>query len=332
VIAQHWQHYVERSPITWHVLPVIAACLVFALGALIRLPEWRQLQAVEQARQKSLEAELATRAGQVQTLDRGREALAETEQVLQGARWALAAGSRMSDLLEQLSVSGHALGLRFEHVNVLEQVQGPGYRQTPMDVQVIGRYPALRMWLEDWLGQLRLLRVEQMHWVVDEDRPGFVRLRLRASAYQADAPVPEPAALAQMPARAQAEVAVSDPFADWSGRAGRKGLGEIPLAQLEMVGSLSRRGEHEALLAVAGRLHRVRQGERLGRDDGVVVRIDEQQVEVRERLFVAGGWHERTTFLALRKGAGREASGHEVAGETDGGDAGTDSMGAGSTL
>lgn len=332
MIAQPWQYFVERSPIPLHVLPVIAACLVFALGALIRLPEWRQLQAVEQARQKALEAELAARASQVQNLDQGREALAEAEQMLQGARWALAAGSRMSDLLEQLSVSGHALGLRFEHVNVLEQVPGPGYRQTPMDVQVFGRYPALRTWLDDWLGQLRLLRVEQMHWVVAEDSPGFLRLRLQVNAYQADGHVPEPVSLAQIPARAQARVADFDPFADWSGRAALKGLGEIPLAQLEMVGSLSRRGEHEALLAAAGRLYRVRQGEPLGRDDGVVVRIDEQQLEVRERLFVAGEWHERTTFLTLRKGAGREAGGHEVAGDTDGRDAGTDSMGAGSRL
>ncbi|AXM99051.1 type IV pili biogenesis protein [Pseudomonas plecoglossicida] len=287
---------------------------------------------MEQARQEALEAELATRVGQVQTLDQGREALARAEQVLQGARWALAAGTRMSDLLEQLSLSGHALGLRFEHLNVLEQVQGPGYRQTPMEVQVVGRYPALRVWLDDWLGQLRLLRVEQMHWGGAEGSPGLVRLRLRANAYQADAQVPQPASLAQIPARAQVQVGDFDPFADWSGRAALKGPGEIPLAQLEMVGSLSRRGEHEALLAVAGRLYRVRRGERLGRDDGVVVRIDEQQVEVRERLFVAGEWHERTTFLVLRKGAGREAGGHEVAGDTDGGDADTDSMGAGGTL
>ncbi|MNP81809.1 hypothetical protein D3C76_1802730 [compost metagenome] len=76
----------------------------------------------------------------------------------------------------------------------------------------------------------------------------------------------------------------------------------------------------------------MRRGERLGRDDGVAVRIDEHQVEVRERLFVAGEWRERTTLLALRKGAGREAGGHEMAGDSGGGDADTGSAGAGSVL
>ncbi|WP_317660744.1 pilus assembly protein PilP [Pseudomonas sp. KU43P] len=145
------------------------------------------------------------------------------------------------------------------------------------------------------------------------------------NAYQADAPVPEPASLADIPARARVQIAAFDPFAAWAGRASREGLGNVPLAQLVMVGSLSRRGEHEALLESAGRLFRVSRGQRLGRDQGVVERIDEQQVEVRERLFVAGEWHERTTFLALRKGVGREASADEMAGDRDGSDADTGS-------
>ncbi|MFJ4395297.1 pilus assembly protein PilP [Pseudomonas sp. NPDC089396] len=329
---QVWKLWVERSRIPGYWLPLITAGVVLALGAMIRLPEWRQIQTAGQAMQEALALELASKTSQVSGLGQRRAALDEAEQLLQNARWGLAAGDRMSDLLEQLALSGHALGLQFEQLNVLEEVHEPGYRQTPMDVQVVGRYPALRMWLDDWLGQVRLLRAEEMHWVAAKGRPGFLRLRLRVNAYQADAPVPESASLAQIPARAHVQVADFDPFAAWSGRTSRKGLGEIPLAQLEMVGSLSRRGEHEALLATAGRLYRVRRGERLGRDDGVAVRIDAHQVEVRERLFVAGEWRERTTFLALRKGAGREASGHEMAGDSDGGDVDTGSAGAGSVL
>ena len=327
-----WQGLVERWQGSIYLLPVIVACVVFALGALIRLPDWQQLQADEQARQAALELEHASKAGQVRALQQRQGELAEAERQLQGIQWQLAAGERMSDLLEQLAASGQALGLQFEQLEVLEVLPQSHYRQTPMDVQVVGRYPALRLWLEDWLGQLRLLRVEEMHWHGAPGKPGLIRLRLKVSAYQADAPLPAPSWLAQIPARAQFQPPALDPFAAWSGRAPQAGLGNVPLAQLVMVGSLSRRGEYEALLAYAGRLYRVHCGEQLGRDEGVVVRIDEQQVEVRERLFIAGEWHERTTFLALRKGADREASGDEKVGDRDVDAAGTGSVGAGSVL
>jgi type IV pilus assembly protein PilP len=327
-----WQEVLERWRASLYVLPAIAACLVMALGSLVRLPAWRELQAVERARLESLELEQASKASQLLAVQQRQAALGEAEQRLQDARWQLAAGGRMSDLLEQLAVSGHALGLHFEHLEVLEVEHLPGYRLTPLDVQVVGRYTALRVWLDDWLGQLRLLRAEEMHWHSAKEKPGLMRVRLKVNAYQADAPVPEPASLAQIPARAQGPAATLDPFAAWSGRTALGGLGSVPLAQLVMVGSLSRSGEHEALLETAGRLYRVRRGERVGRDEGVVVRIDEQQVEVRERLFVADKWRERTTFLVLRKSAGREAGADEMAGDRDVDDAAAGSVGAGSVL
>ncbi|MGA9660135.1 MAG: pilus assembly protein PilP, partial [Pseudomonas alloputida] len=86
------------------------------------------------------------------------------------------------------------------------------------------------------------------------------------------------------------------------------GLVGVPLAQLEMVGSLARGTAREALLMAAGKLYRVRPGDRVGRDQGVVKHIDQRQVEVRERLFMAGVWHERTAFITLAKRLGKEAS------------------------
>ncbi|BBH43827.1 type 4a pilus biogenesis protein PilO [Pseudomonas sp. KU43P] len=159
-----WQAFVERWRGTSYVLAVITACLVLALGALVRLPAWRQIQAVEQARQAALALEHAAKAGQVVVLRQRQVALTEAEHRLQDVRWQLAAGGGMSDLLEQLAVSGQSLGLQFEHLEVLEELMQAGYRQTPMNMQVVGRYSALRMWLDDWLGQLRLLRAEEMHW------------------------------------------------------------------------------------------------------------------------------------------------------------------------
>lgn len=207
----------------------------------------------------------------------------------------------MSELLDQLAASGHAHGLHFEQLNVLEEVEDAGYRRIPLDVRVVGRYSALRQWLDDWLGQVRLLRAGDMSMSAAEGRPGLLRLRLRVQAYHADVPDPAPAWLAQLPSRAELGPPLVDPFSAWTARVSRGDLAKIPLTQLEMVGSLSRGSEHEALLLSAGRLFRLRPGDRVGRDEGVVVLIDERQVEVRERLFLGGGWRERTMFLTLRK-------------------------------
>ncbi len=112
---------------------------------------------------------------------------------------------------------------------------------------------------------------------------------------------------ARMPARGVMAAPPVDPFAPGAKRLTVSGLAGVPLAQLEMVGSLSRGAEHEALLVAAGRLYRVRPGDRVGRDQGVVARVDQAQVEVLERLFIAGEWHERTAFITLAKHLGTEA-------------------------
>ncbi|MFK0313127.1 pilus assembly protein PilP [Pseudomonas sp. NPDC090233] len=301
-----WQAYVVRSRFLRNALPLLAACLVLALGCLIRWPEWRQLQQVEQARHRALSEQQQTRSAQVLAHEGTQEALGQATQYLQESRWRLAAGGDLSDLLDQLSASGHAHGLHFEQLDVLDELKQSGIRQTPLDVQVVGRYTTLRMWLDEWLGQLRLLRAGDLQITNAIDRPGLLRLRLRVNTFQADGPVPEPASLALLPARDEVLPPAVDPFSTRSGRTVREGLAKVPLAQLDMVGSLSRGLAFEALLSYAGRLYRVRVGDRLGRDEGVVVHVDEQQVEVLERLFVGGSWRERRVTLTLRKGVDRE--------------------------
>ncbi|MDM3887420.1 pilus assembly protein PilP [Pseudomonas sp. BCRC 81390] len=287
--------------------PILLAVALFGLGCMIRLPAPLQQQAHEAARHAELTGQQAANAARVGELEQLQASVALAEQRLGEAQWQLAAGEGMSDLLDRLAAMGQAHGLLIEQVVVQEGEQQAGFRRVPLELQLVGRYTALRQWLGDWLGQARVLRGDYLRLAAADGLPGLLRLQLRVDTYQALAPTPAPAVLARMPARAATPVPAIDPFAPGASRLPSDGLASVPLAQLEMVGSLSRGAMHEALLRVAGRLYRVRLGDRVGRDQGVVTQIDPRQVEVRERLFMAGGWRERTAFLTLAKRLGKEA-------------------------
>ncbi|MGY4525239.1 pilus assembly protein PilP [Pseudomonas sp. TE21394] len=299
-----WLTAVGRTNRFRQLAPVLLAVALFGLGCMIRLPAPLQQQAHEAARHVGLTEQQAASAARVYELEQLRTSVALAEQRLKEAQWQLAAGEGMSDLLDRLAALGQAHGLLIEQVVVLEGEQQAGFRRVPLELQLVGRYTALRQWLGDWLGQARVLRGDYLRLVAAD---GLLRLQLRVDTYQALVPTSAPAVLARMPARAATPVPAIDPFAPGASRLPSDGLASVPLAQLEMVGSLSRGATHEALLRVAGRLYRVRLGDRVGRDQGVVTQIDPRQVEVRERLFMAGGWHERTAFLTLAKRLGKEA-------------------------
>lgn len=302
-----WLALVERSSRFRQVAPVLMVAVLFGLGCVVRLPALLQQQAQEQARHAELSEQLSASTAQVAELEQLQASVAIAQQRLQEAHWHLAAGEGMSDLLERLAASGHAHGLLIERLDVHEDEQQVGFRKVPLELQVVGRYAALRQWLDDWLGQARVLRSGDMSLAAANGQPGLLRLQLQVDAFQAPAPMPAPAVLARIPARAATTAPALDPFAPGAKRLSSAGLASVPLAQLEMVGSLSRGAAHEALLMAAGRLYRVRPGDRLGRNEGVVARIDQHQVEVRERLFMAGVWYERTAFITLAKRLGKEA-------------------------
>lgn len=302
-----WLAVAEHSRRIRCLAPAMVAVLVFGLGCALRLPAALQQQAQEASRQASLGEQQSASTAKLVELEQLQAARVVAEQAMLEAHWHLASGEDMSDLLGSLASSGHAHGLLVERLDVHESEQQAGYRKTPLQVQVVGPYMALRQWLHAWLGQARLLRSGDINLSIVEGQPRLLRLQLRVEAFEAVAPVPAPEVFAHTSARAATPEPVVDPFTPAARRMAGFGLGSVPLAQLEMVGSLSRGMSHEALLMAAGRLYRVRAGERLGRNHGVVERVDQDQVEVRERLFMAGVWHERTAFITLAKRLGKEA-------------------------
>ncbi|WP_410481133.1 pilus assembly protein PilP [Pseudomonas plecoglossicida] len=333
VSAFAWLAAAEGSSRFRRAAPVLVAVALFGLGCAVRLPAVWQAQAHEEARHDDLHEQQVASTAQLAELAQLQAAEAVAGQRLQEARWHLAAGESMSDLLDRLTALGHAHGLLIERLDVHEGESHAGFNKIPLALQLVGHYTALLQWLDDWLGQARVLRSGDMNLVAVEGRPGLLRLQLQVDTYQASAPLPAPAVLARVPARAALLTPTLDPFAPRGLRLSGAGLGSVPLAQLEMVGSLSRGVVHEALLMAAGRLYRVRPGDRVGRDQGVVTQVDQHQVEVRERLFMAGVWHERTAFITLAKRLGKEAPDHdENSDEVGPGTPAVDAIGVGGAL
>ena len=77
-------------------------------------------------------------------------------------------------------------------------------------------------------------------------------------------------------------------------------LEQLPLAQLRLVGNLSSRAMHVALVQDPnGMVHPLAVGEHMGTDFGRIVAIGDAGIELVEIVRDAGGWMERPRFIAL---------------------------------
>lgn len=305
-----WQGLAGRSRAVRAALLVSVVLVVVGLGYIARLHALRLELAVSSDQGLHLHSELLMKGQQAQRFDELQTALRLAGQHLKDARWRLAAGGDMAELIEDLTRLGRAQNLLFEQVDVQASSSGLEYRTIPLSLQVVGRYGALRLWLDQWLGQLRLLRVTQLRLRAVDGDSRLLRLQLEVNAYAAlreDLDIPP--SLAAEPARPAPRPPRIDPFRRNARQATTHPLAQVALEQVEMVGSLARQGEYQALLRLAGAVHPVRVGDRVGRAEGRVTRIDEQQVQVLEHTFVDGqGWLEQLRYLALRQGAVTEVT------------------------
>ena len=87
----------------------------------------------------------------------------------------------------------------------------------------------------------------------------------------------------------------------------REVLEGYPLDQLKMVGTLRQTGNNVALVDAAGQTYMVRTGNYIGQNFGLVTRISEAEVELKEIVQdAAGEWVERPTKLELQEAAARQ--------------------------
>ncbi|MEB3899673.1 type 4a pilus biogenesis protein PilO [Pseudomonas putida] len=181
------------------VAPGLLMLAVFLLGWLLFLRESHRALQHGETSADDLRLVHERKAQAARQLQPATEALADLQRQLLDARWRLSAGEDMSDLLDGLASSGHALGLVFEQLDVLPEGAGLGYRVVPLEIQVIGTYPALRSWLQAWLDQVRLLRPTRLELTSVQGRPGVRRLSLQVESYHPAEALAAPASLAHEP-------------------------------------------------------------------------------------------------------------------------------------
>jgi type IV pilus assembly protein PilP len=82
----------------------------------------------------------------------------------------------------------------------------------------------------------------------------------------------------------------------------REPLEAFPLESIRMVGTLSRNRETFGLVRAGTNLFRVRKGNYMGQNFGVITGIDEGQISLKELIQEGGGdWVERTSALQLQE-------------------------------
>ncbi|MCC6210061.1 MAG: pilus assembly protein PilP [Burkholderiales bacterium] len=80
-------------------------------------------------------------------------------------------------------------------------------------------------------------------------------------------------------------------------------LEAFPLEALQMVGTLSQNKDMYALVRAGNNLFRVRKGNYMGPNFGVITAIDEGQINLKEVVQDSGGdWIERSTTVQMQEG------------------------------
>lgn len=80
-------------------------------------------------------------------------------------------------------------------------------------------------------------------------------------------------------------------------------LEAFPLEQLRMVGTLAQNKDMYALVRAGSNLFRVKKGNYMGPNFGVITAIDESQINLKEVVQDSGGdWVERSTTVQMQEG------------------------------
>ncbi|MGH8380484.1 pilus assembly protein PilP [Pseudomonas sp.] len=304
-----WQQMAAGSRIRQAILLGSGLTLMLGLAYFVHL---RALFIeIEKGAEQSqhLRFEQADKAVRAQALATHEAQLAAAYQRLDESRWRLAAGGELADLLEDIAHQGQSEGVFVEQVELLPEILHDHHVEMPMQFQLRGTYVALATFAQGLAQLPRLITLQDFSLLpVQVQNPAGLRMQVRVSAYRSRVKSTASALTRLEPEPVRPLPSVSrSPFEPSPLMQHRQYLETVPLDQFEMIGSLARRQVRFALLRVAGVVHRLQVGDRLGRDKGQVVGIEERQVEIAEEVFVVGkGWVERRRTLSLKLPAGTE--------------------------
>lgn len=283
-------------PVDWHGVAawpwlhkagVLVCCLLLVVGLGYAVQLRGSGAALERAvvRGAELQAAWQAQAGRAAGLQGQQARLLDVQHRLQGAQARLLAEDGLPGLLQAIAQAGR--GLLFEQVNVLPAQAL--HAEVPVQLRLVGDFAALSAFI-DALAELPV-RVT-LHDLTLAPLAGReqLRLQLQLKAYASGLPAEAPAASTPGVAR--------DPFAAQPPASAEFVLERLPLEQLELVGHLADRRGAVALIRAAGALYPLRAGDRLGPDQGRVVRIDAQQLELVEQVWIEGaGWQARSRVI-----------------------------------
>lgn len=301
-----WQRLAVVSGPTKAAL--LGACLVLmlALAYVFHLQALFLAIEIQGEQIQRLRLELAEKAPEAQQLAVGQARLMAAQLSLETAHWRLAAGGELAGLVEDIAYQGQSHGVFVEQMEPIQEVLHDHHIEMPIQLRVHGTYAALSGFSQGLAHLPRLIIPQEFDLIPTEGQgPASLQLQVRVSAYRSREqltatvlPEFEPAQARPVPG------VVRSPFKPAPLTQQRQYLETLPLDQFEMIGSLAQRQVRHALLRVGGVVHRLQMGDRLGRDNGRVIRIEEHKVEVAEKVFVPDqGWIERQRTLRLKSSA-----------------------------
>jgi len=302
-----WQHLAGGSRIRRAALLGVGLVLMLGLAYVTHLHAL--LIEIEKGAEHSqrLQIEQADKAQRAQALAVHEAQLAKAYQHLDESHWRLAAGGGVADLLEDIAHQGQSDGVFIEQVEMLPEIAHDHHIELPMQLHLRGTYVALATFVQGLSQRPRLITPHDFSMSpAQASGPPGLRLQVLASAYRSrvQRAASMPSGLALEPVRPLPSVSRS-PFEPPPAMQPRQYLETLSLDQFELIGSLARGELRFALLRVAGVVHRLQVGDRLGRDSGRIVSIEEQRVDVAEEVFVPGkGWLVRHRALSLKAPAG----------------------------
>jgi type IV pilus assembly protein PilO len=296
----HWPAAVRTLLLT------LTCCAALGIGYGLFIHGGQSALARAEAERATLQDELRAGSALAAALA-GARTQTEQAQAAFLARHRLPPQAALPALLDALATIARRSGIALDELRLRDAVMHEFYVQQPLALVLSGDYHALGIFA-DAVAALPQLVAPRDFRIERAGGAGMLRMTLEADTYRAaaDAASAEAPVEVPVPTPVYRAATLRSPFAEGQRTMPaepmriREALEAFDLSQLSMTGTLERQGRRWALIRDAdGGVTRVSVGARLGRDQGRIVDITRERVELVEQVWDGQGWRERRNGLAL---------------------------------